>query len=133
MLRRSAAENSSPESRWHIAQYLFAAMSELSVEQFRVLYFGNKGRLIGEEVLWEGTVDTVQVHPREVLRRTIDVGALHLLIAHNHPSGDPKPSMDDVAVTRQICRGCSSLGIDFVDHIVVGRAGFVSMREAGMI
>ena len=103
------------------------------IERFHVLYLDRKNRLISDERMGIGTVDHVPVYPREVVRRALDVNASALILVHNHPSGDPTPSMADVEMTKKIVDAGQRLGIAVHDHVIVGRKGHFSFRSNGLI
>lgn len=107
------------------------------VEHFQVVLLNTRRRLIRVEKLSQGTLDSILVHPREVFRPAIAANAAGLIVAHNHPSGDPTPSEADVKVTRDLIRAGQLLKIEVLDHIILGRAttdrakDYVSLRELG--
>lgn len=115
------------------ADYLMLEMAHLPVEQVRVLFLNASARLIADEVLAMGTIDHAPTYPREIIRRAIELGAASIILAHNHPSGDPKPSEQDVAITRQLLEGGAALGIALFDHLVLASSGWVSLRAQGFI
>jgi DNA repair protein RadC len=100
-------------------------------ERFHVLYFDRKNRLISDERMAVGTVDHVPVYPREVIKRALILGASALILIHKHPSGDPTPSEADLAMTKEILKGCRFLGLTLHDHIIVGAGYEVSLRGLG--
>ena len=108
-----------------------------SVEQFQVVLLNTRRRLIRVEKISQGTLDTLLVHPREVFKPAILAQASAIVLAHNHPSGDPTPSDADIRVTRDLIRSGQLLKIDVLDHIILGRASrerpmdWVSLRELG--
>ena len=104
-----------------------------AVEQFRVLFLNGKLRLIKDESLGRGTVDMALAYVREIVKRALEVGAKSIVLVHNHPSGDPKPSQTDIETTRRIKDACATVGIFLHDHIVVARGGYVSFRQKGLI
>jgi DNA repair protein RadC len=112
--------------------YARTAMAGAPREQFRVLFLDKKNQLIADEVMGEGTVDHAPVYPREVMRRALELSASAVILAHNHPSGDPTPSSADVEMTRQVVDAGRSLRITVHDHIVVGRDGVASLRALGL-
>ena len=119
-------------SSWDaILDYLRAEMSHGDTEVFRVLYLDRKNALIADEKAGAGTVDHVPVYPREVIKRALELGASALVLAHNHPSGDPTPSAADIAVTAQIAAAARALGLTLHDHIIVGDRREVSLRAEG--
>jgi DNA repair protein RadC len=107
------------------------------VERFQVLLVNTRRRLIRVELLSQGTLDTVLVHPRDVFKLAIAANASAVILAHNHPSGDPAPSEADLKVTRDLIRAGQLLKIDVLDHIILGRRSaersqdYVSLRELG--
>jgi DNA repair protein RadC len=115
------------------ADYLMVSMAHLQVEHLRVLFLNAKNHLIAEEDLARGTVDQAPVYPREIVKRALEVGAASLIIAHNHPSGDPSPSRQDVAITHQIITGATALNIAILDHLVLSASGWTSLRAEGLI
>jgi len=113
--------------------YLNAAMARDPVEEFRVLFLDNRNRLLADEVLSRGTVNHTPVYPREVVKRALDLHASAVILAHNHPSGDPSPSADDIAMTRQIVEAARALSITVHDHVVVGNGQWRSFRRDGLM
>jgi DNA repair protein RadC len=111
--------------------YLAGEMRPLKREQFRGLYLNVRGKLERDEVISLGTLTAALVHPREVYGPAIEHGCHSVLLAHNHPSGDPNPSMEDVHLTRELAEAGKLLGIQLLDHIVIGAEGFVSLKEKG--
>jgi DNA repair protein RadC len=100
-------------------------------ERFHVLYLDRKNRLISDERMAVGTIDHVPVYPREVIKRALILGASALILIHNHPSGDPTPSEADLAMTKEIQKGCRFLGLTLHDHIIVGAGYELSLRGLG--
>ena len=109
----------------------------LGVEQLQVLLLNTRRRLIRVETVTDGTLDTLLVHPREVFKSAIAANAAGIVLAHNHPSGDPTPSEADIKVTRDLIRAGQLLKIDVLDHVIIGRAtperpkDYMSLRELG--
>jgi DNA repair protein RadC len=107
------------------------------VETFQVVLLNTRRRLIRIESISQGTLDTILVHPREVFRPAIAAGAAAIILAHNHPSGDPTPSEADIKVTRDLIRAGQLLKIEVIDHVIIGRASaerakdYSSLRELG--
>lgn len=116
-----------------LLDYLAIDMAHLSVERVRVLFLDSKNRLLRDEHLADGSIDEAAIHPREVIRRALDLGAASLILVHNHPSGNPEPSKADIAITRKISDAAHLLGITLHDHVVIGREGHVSFRARGLI
>jgi DNA repair protein RadC len=121
-------------SNWQaLIGYLQTAMAYEQVEQFRILFLDRKNNLIADEVQQRGTVNHTPVYPREVMKRALILNASALIVVHNHPSGDPKPSRDDIEMTREIRKAAEALGIAIHDHLVIGRKGHASFRSLGLI
>ena len=116
-----------------LADYLHADMAHRAIERVRVLHLNSKNMLIRDELVSEGSVDQAAVYVREVIRRALELGSAALIIVHNHPSGDPEPSRQDVALTRELIAASKPLGIAVHDHIVVGAKGQKSLRALGLI
>lgn len=116
-----------------LLDYLRADMAHNMTERVRVLHLNAKNILIRDEVMSEGSVDEAAIHVREVIRRAMDLGASAIILVHNHPSGDPKPSRQDIAITRSIVEAGKPLGIAVHDHIIIGAKGHSSMRAMGLI
>jgi len=111
-----------------LINYCHAQMAYEDKEQFRILFLDKKNQLIADEVQQTGTVDHTPVYPREVIRRSLELSATAIILVHNHPSGDPKPSTADIKMTRAIADIANPLGIVVHDHIIIGRSGHTSMR-----
>jgi DNA repair protein RadC len=107
-------------------------LRDLPQEEFRVLMLNTQHAVMRELVITRGTLDTSVVHPREVFRSAITESAASLILVHNHPSGDPAPSVEDRAVTLQLAEAGRLLGIPVLDHVVVGDGRYVSFVEAGL-
>lgn len=113
--------------------YLSPWLLGLRQETFVVLCLDNKQRLLRKEVVSRGLVNSALVHPREVFAPAIREGAACILVAHNHPSGDPEPSDEDLAVTKRLEEAGRLLGIRLVDHLIVARSRSISLKEMGAI
>lgn len=121
-------------SSWQaLMDYLHADMAHDITERFRVIFLNNKNILIREEILSEGTVNHTPVYVREVIKRALELGATAIILVHNHPSGDPTPSSDDIAMTREVIEAGRRLGIAVHDHVVIGRQGHKSFKSLGLI
>jgi DNA repair protein RadC len=113
------------------AEYVMDRMRHLKKEHFMILHLDTKHRLVGEETCSVGSLDASIVHPREIFRSAIRKSASAILCLHNHPSGDPTPSREDIVVTKRLCESGRILGIDVLDHIVVGDGRYVSLLAEG--
>ncbi|MDF1726707.1 MAG: DNA repair protein RadC [Sulfitobacter sp.] len=121
-------------SSWDaLLDYCHTAMAHRETEQFRVLYLDRKNLLIADEAQAQGTVDHVPVYPREIVKRALELNASALILVHNHPSGDPTPSAQDIDMTAQIARACAALGLTLHDHLVIGKSQEVSFRSEGLL
>jgi len=107
-------------------------MQHLPVEQFRVLYLNTKNGVIAEETVSQGTLNAAIVGPRELFRRAVRLMAATVILVHNHPSGDPTPSQADIVLTKDLVAAGNILGIIVIDHIVVGKGQYVSLKESGL-
>jgi DNA repair protein RadC len=137
LVRETHREPPTLDTPERVADLLREEMRALEVETFHVILVNTRRRLISTERLAQGTLDTLLVHPREVFRRAIAANASALILAHNHPSGDPAPSEADIKVTRDLIRAGHLLKIEVLDHLILGRRtdqrtrDFVSLRELG--
>ena len=121
-------------SSWDaLGEYLHAAMAHSRVEEVRILFLNAKNMLIANEAMWQGSVDEASVHVREVIARAIALGATAVIIVHNHPSGDPTPSNQDIRLTRDLVEAGRHMKITVHDHVIVGAQGRTSMRAMGLI
>ena len=116
-----------------LIDYCHTALAHETTEQFRILFLDRKNVLIADEVQQRGTIDHTPVYPREVVKRALALNAAALILVHNHPSGDPKPSRDDIEMTREIRKAAEALGIAIHDHLVIGRKGHASFRSLGLL
>lgn len=116
-----------------LSDYLAADMAHLAIERVRILFLNARNHLIRDEAMWEGSVDESAIHVREVIRRALDLHASAIIAVHNHPSGDPAPSPQDIALTRELAAAGRPLGITLHDHIIVGARGQASLRAMGLI
>ncbi len=121
-------------SNWdRLMEYLQAVLAREKIEQFRILFLDNRNRLLADEAQARGTVNHTPVYPREVVKRALELHATALILVHNHPSGDPSPSQDDVEMTRKIKEAASALSIVLHDHVIVGNGQWLSFRKAGLL
>lgn len=115
-----------------VAGLLLAEMRDLEVEEFRVVLLNTKHYVLAVDRVSVGGLDSSSAHPREIFKRAIRRSAAAMILVHNHPSGDPEPSPEDVQVTRRLAEAGRILGIEVLDHIVVGDGRYVSFRERGI-
>jgi DNA repair protein RadC len=116
-----------------LLDYCRMRMAEEKTEQFRLLFLDNKNAVIADEQQQRGTINHTPVYPREVVKRALELGASAIILVHNHPSGDPTPSADDIAMTKEVAAAAEKLGIAVHDHIVIGRKGHASLRSMGYL
>lgn len=117
----------------HVIQYYKNLLDNEKKEQLRAMFINNKNRLIAEEQLQQGTVNRTQIYPAEIVEKTLAYGASAIIIVHNHPSGEPKPSQEDIEVTNHLKNLLIALEIRLLDHIIIGRKGVFSFAEEGFL
>ncbi len=133
-MARQAVREQPVLANWQaLIDYLHIDMAHLNIERVRVLYMSTQNMLIADEVLTDGSLDEAAIHPREVIRRALDLGAAGLILVHNHPSGSPEPSRADIQMTGRIAEAGRLLGIIVHDHVIIGREGHVSLKAKGLI
>jgi len=108
-------------------------MARERVEQFRVLFLDARNRLLGDEAQARGTVNHTPVYPREVVKRALELQATAIILVHNHPSGDPTPSRDDIEMTREVKTAAAALSIVLHDHVIIGNGRWLSFRREGLL
>lgn len=116
-----------------LMDYLQAVLQRERVEQFRILFLDTRNRLLADEAQSRGTVNHTPVYPREVVKRALELHATAIILVHNHPSGDPKPSRDDVEMTRAIRVAAEVLSVVLHDHVIVGNGRWFSFRKEGLL
>ena len=102
-------------------------------EHLLCIYLNTKNRILGIEVVSIGILNSSICHPREVFKGAILASAKSIILAHNHPSGDPEPSDDDIALTKRIENAGRIIGIELLDHIIIGDGSYISLRERGLV
>ena len=133
-LARGEAKKRPLLSSWgSVLDYCRTAMAFADKEQFRLLFLDKRNQLIADELQQTGTVDHTPVYPREVVKRALELSATALILAHNHPSGDPTPSRADIQMTQAIIEIAKPLGISVHDHIIVGKEGHASLKGLKLI
>ena len=121
-------------SSWSaLLDYCKTAMAHGEVEEFRLLFLDRKNVLIADEAQARGTVDSVAVYPREVVKRALELGASALIMVHNHPSGDPTPSQADITMTRRVREALGAVDIRLHDHLVIGKDRDASFATLGLL
>jgi DNA repair protein RadC len=116
-----------------VFDYLYHSMRDLKREVFKVLFLDSQNRILRVEDMFQGTLTSSAVYPREVIRRALELHAAGMILVHNHPSGDPKPSQDDLRITKQILAAARVMGMRVLDHLVIGEGVYSSLAEMGHI
>ena len=116
-----------------IARYYMEDLRHANQEQMKLLLLNTKSRLIGEADISKGTVNSAVISPRELFVEALQKNAVSIVLLHNHPSGDPTPSKEDVLITRRIQEAGRLIGVELLDHIVIGDNCYVSLREKGLV
>lgn len=120
----------SPQS---VANLVMEDLRYKRTEQFVVFFLNIRNQVIGQEVVSSGSLDASIVHPREAFKEAISRSAAAIILAHNHPSGDPNPSKQDVEITKRLCDAGEILGIKVLDHVIIGDGIFVSLKDRGLM
>lgn len=133
-LLRAEVINTPVLGNWkRLMDYLNGMMARERVEQFRILFLNSKNCLLADEVQGRGTINHTPVYPREVIKRAFELNATALILVHNHPSGDPWPSDDDIRMTREILTVGKCLAIAVHDHVIIGNGRWMSLRREGLL
>jgi DNA repair protein RadC len=133
-LVRAEVMNRPVLNNWdRLMDYLTAELARERIEQFRVLFLDTRNRLLADEAQSRGTVNHTPVYPREVARRALELGATAIILVHNHPSGDPTPSRDDIEMTREVRAALQAVSVVLHDHVIVGNGRHTSLRTQGLL
>lgn len=116
-----------------VVDYCRRRLAPLNVEVFHIVYMDTHSGVIRDITMQTGTINQVTVYPRDIIKTALDCGAAKLILAHNHPGGDPKPSFEDLQLTHKIVELGRQLDIVVVDHIIIGHSSVVSLRALGHI
>jgi DNA repair protein RadC len=116
-----------------LLDYLRLDMAHEPIERVRVLFLNSRNALIANEKMWEGSVDESAVYIREIMRRALDLHATAIIVVHNHPSGDPAPSQQDIRLTRDLAEAGRHLKVTLHDHVIIAASGHSSLRAMGLI
>lgn len=133
VLSEKNGNNMSFKCSEEVASYYTPLLKDLKKEQFRVILMDTKNKIIREELISQGSLNSSIVHPREVINPAIRNSAASVIFLHNHPSGDPEPSLDDIEITRRLCKSCDIVGINVLDHIIIGHQEYFSFKQKKMI
>ncbi len=121
-------------SNWHsVINYCNLTMGFRKTECFRILYLSKKNTLIADELSEGGTIDKVQIYPREIAKKAIEHSAAAVILVHNHPSGEAKPSTEDIEMTKSISNALSQLSVKIHDHLIVANNNHYSFRANGLL
>lgn len=115
-----------------IADIYMEEMRYLQQEHLKIVLLDTKNNIICDDTISKGTVNASLINPREVMIYALKNAAVHMIIIHNHPSGDPMPSKEDIAITRRICEAGDIIGIKVLDHIIIGDGKYISLKEKGI-
>ncbi len=132
-LRKTILKRDIISSPADLVTYCTSAMAHLPDEQFRVVYLNAKNEVIKDDIVQEGTVDQTAVYPRKIIEQALQEKAVALILVHNHPSGNPEPSVQDRQLTAAIISAAGTMDIKVHDHIIIGRSGYRSFREEGIL
>ncbi|MDR0677597.1 MAG: DNA repair protein RadC [Holosporaceae bacterium] len=133
MLWREISDLKSIMSTSQVIEYYGNVMTNLKKEQFRIMFLNNRNKLIAEELMQEGTINTAAVYPREIVQKTLNYSASAIIMVHNHPGGDPQASHQDIIITKTIKDIMRKLDIALLDHIIIGKNKTISLKEQGVI
>lgn len=121
-------------SNWQaLINYCTSQIAYKKNEQFRVLFLDRQNRLIADEKMQEGTIDHTPVYPREIIKRALELGSSAIILVHNHPSGDPTPSREDIEMTKKIAEAGKQLGVMLHDHLIISKGGHSSFKTMDLI
>jgi DNA repair protein RadC len=132
-LRERMMKRTYCQSSREVFDYLFHALRELKKEKFKVLFLDAKNQILEEKTLFEGTVDSSAVYPREIIKDALRYEAAALIFVHNHPSGDPEPSPCDKEITRDLVFAAKVMQLKVLDHIIIGNNCYFSFADHGLI
>jgi DNA repair protein RadC len=133
MIKEDITENPILDSWKSLIDYCRATMGHIKTEQFRVLYLDKKNMIIQDELQEIGTVDHTPVYPREIVKRALYLEASNIILVHNHPSGNTKPSQADIDMTKRIIQACHTVGITVHDHVIISSKSHFSFKTHGLM
>lgn len=131
--KKEAARKAPLASKIELLDYLYTKVSTLNHEEFHVVYLDAKNNIISDEMLFRGTVNSSAAYPREVMKEAMKNGAASLILVHNHPSGDPTPSLEDESLTIDMMQAASLIGVKIQDHIIIGNEKHYSFADRGKL
>ena len=130
---KSQKENLKISSPKDVSTLLINVMSNFKQEVFKLILLNTKNIIIGTKDVFKGTLNSSIVHPREVFKEAVQRGSANIIVCHNHPSGDPNPSKEDIDITLRLKECGNIMGIGLLDHIIIGNNKYVSLKEKGII
>jgi DNA repair protein RadC len=116
-----------------VFEYLYQALRDLKREKFKVMFLDSKNQILEEKTVFEGTVDSSAVYPREIMKEALKCNASSLIFVHNHPSGDPEPSLSDREITKELVFAADVMQLKVLDHIIIGNNRYFSFADEGLI
>ncbi|MGH7077256.1 MAG: RadC family protein, partial [Acetobacteraceae bacterium] len=133
-LGRAEVMNRTVLDNWErLMDYLHMTLAHERTEQFRILFLDTRNRLTADEEQSRGTINHTPVYPREVARRALETAASAVILVHNHPSGDPTPSREDVAMTKEVEAALKTVSVVLHDHVIIGNGTWTSLRREGLL
>ena len=133
VLERGASDRPLVDHSAALADAMHSEMAYLSIEQVRVAFLDVGQRLLRVEIMNSGSVRLAHIYPSQIARRCLELAASAIILVHNHPSGDPAPSAEDVRITRRVRLALEAIDVQLRDHLVIGRKGYVSFAESGLL
>ena len=133
MAKASAGERLCFGTPATVADYFMEELRHKEQEHLIALFLNTKNKLLREKLMFKGTVNASIISPREIFLEALEAHAVQLVLVHNHPSGDPSPSLEDIRVTRRISKAGELLGIQLLDHVIIGDRCYSSLRERGIL
>lgn len=133
LIKEDVTEKTVLQSWKALLDYCRATMGHLKTEQFRVLFLDTKHQVLADELQETGTIDRAAVYPREIVKRALYIEAASIILVHNHPSGDTKPSRADIDVTKQIVAAAATVGVQVHDHVIISNKSHYSFKSHGVM
>jgi DNA repair protein RadC len=133
LYRKNSLERYTIRSPEDAAAYLMTDMTALNQEHFVVLFLNVKNEVLHKQTIFIGSLNSSIVHPRDIFREAVKRSAASIVVSHNHPSGNPTPSPEDIEVTKRLTEAGSIIGIEVLDHVIIGDHKFISLKEKGFM
>ncbi len=132
-LKEQVVRNTAIRGPEDLIEYLSLSMADLKHEVFKVVYLNSANVILSVEDLFKGTVDQSAVYPREIIKRAFELNASGLIFVHNHPSGDLKPSKDDLSLNQKLIDACRAVNLSPLDHLIISSSGYISFKDKSFI